>query len=265
MHLPRKIVVPVARAGYFARGGVYLIIGIFAFLAAFGAAEEKNTRGALETLLRQPFGTFLIWLMVAGLICYAAWRFVQAVFDADDHGMGPKGLAVRGALLTSAVTYTILAIFAAALVGVASRESGGSGNAASAGALFGQQLVVLALCIVFAVVAGAHFWKAGTRAYARHLDSEALNMSWVHIVSVTGLAARGVVFLVLAVLLFYRFLESGNPSAGQPGLKDALAFVQSLPAGQWLLAAMGAGLTAFAIYSFVLSRWRHIKTASLSV
>jgi hypothetical protein len=50
----------MARAGYAARGFVYLIIGFFAALAAFGRSEAKDTKGALETMLSQPFGTLLV-------------------------------------------------------------------------------------------------------------------------------------------------------------------------------------------------------------
>ncbi len=44
-----------------------------------------------------------------------------------------------------------------------------------------------------------------------------------------------------------------------PGTKEALEFVQSLPAGWLLLAATGLGLVCFALYSFVEAWFRRIN------
>lgn len=115
----------LARAGYFSRGLVYTIIGLFAILAALGAGENKNTKGALETLLQQPFGTIIVALLIIGLVGYTIWRLVQSLLDTDDHGYSPKGLAVRAGLLSSAATYAILAIYAVSLIGLTSSGSGG--------------------------------------------------------------------------------------------------------------------------------------------
>lgn len=60
----RPWVKPLARAGFAARGLVYVIVGFFAVLAAFGRSEVKGTEGALATLLSQPFGTALLWLAI---------------------------------------------------------------------------------------------------------------------------------------------------------------------------------------------------------
>ena len=45
----------------------------------------------------------------------------------------------------------------------------------------------------------------------------------------------------------------------RPGLEEALNYVQSLPAGAYLLAATGIGLVAFAAYSAIEARWRRIR------
>ncbi len=51
----------LAHCGYVARGIVYCVIGVFAFLAAVGrGGGVRGSTGALQTLLHQPFGEALV-------------------------------------------------------------------------------------------------------------------------------------------------------------------------------------------------------------
>jgi len=260
METARKWIDPLARMGYGARGLVYLIIGIFALLAATGAGEEKGSKDALRTLLQQPFGEGIVWLMVAGLAGYIIWRLVQAFLDPDGHGTNPKGLAIRAGLLASAVTYGTIAAYALSLLGVLA-GGGDDGGTPVAGALagaVGQRYVSLVLALVIFGVACAHAWKAVRRKYADHFDAGPDAMAIIHPVSITGLLARGFVLAVIAFLFLLRFLNAEGAQE-RPGLEDALNYVQSLPAGAWLLAATGIGLIAFAAYSAIEARWRRIR------
>ena len=60
------------RAGYVARGVVFLVIGSFALLAAGGLGEHpQGTRDALEQLFHKPFGGYFLWALAIGLLCFA--------------------------------------------------------------------------------------------------------------------------------------------------------------------------------------------------
>lgn len=257
---------PLARMGYGARGLVYFIIGLFALLAAIGGGEEKDSRDALRTLLEQPFGEVITWCLVAGLLGYVIWRLIQSLADADDHGTGLKGLAIRAGLLASAGTYAILAVYALSLLGVfaAGSGDGGSGGSPAASLLegvVGQRAVSLILGLIVLGVAGAHVLKAVRQKYADHFDAPAEAMTIIHPVSIAGLLARGFVLAIIAVLFFYRTSSAENGSE-TPGLDDALNFVQDLPGGVFLLIATGLGLLAFSAYSFIEARWRRINVAT---
>lgn len=251
---------PLARTGYFARGVVYTIIGFFAVLAAVGSAENKDTKGALDTLLNQPFGTVLIAVLIIGLVSYAVWRLFQSIMDPDEHGTDPKGLAVRIGLLTSAFTYTLLAFYALSMIAFSGSGSGGDGEspAQMIAGFVGSRPVSLGLALIFAGVAIAHWVKAAKRKYADHLKASDQVMAYIHPISIAGLAARGGVFAILSVMLVFRGLTAEDGS-GTPGIKDAMEFVQDLPFGAVLLAAMGAGVIMFAAYSFAEAIWREIN------
>jgi hypothetical protein len=208
---------PLARMGYSARGVVYLIIGGLAFLAAIGSGGgQTDTEGAVQTLLNQPFGTFLLWVLVVGLAGYVLWRLIQSFMDTDNHGLDAKGLAVRAGLLASAITYTTLLLYTLSLIGVFSSggSSGGSGPVRDTIAGFiGSHYVSLLLAIVFLGVAIAHWIKAYKEKYAKYFKADPQTMRYIHPVSKIGLTAQGIVLAVIALLLFYRF-QSADGGAG---------------------------------------------------
>jgi hypothetical protein len=40
-------------------------------------------RGALQSILIQPFGVIMLLVVALGLLCFAAWRIAQAALDVD--------------------------------------------------------------------------------------------------------------------------------------------------------------------------------------
>ncbi|WP_299813429.1 DUF1206 domain-containing protein [uncultured Roseibium sp.] len=263
MNLPGNVIRKLARAGYTSRGVVYLIIGVLACFAAVGAAETTNTKGALQHLLSQPFGHALLGALVAGLFGYVVWRLVQAIFDADDHGHSLKALTIRAGLLASAFTYATLAVYALSRMGVFSGGSsgGGGGVAQTLSGFIGSRTVAIGMAAIFVGVGGAHCWKAVTMKFEDHLQAGEETMRILRPISVIGLLARGIVFFILAFLLFYRGLSAGDGGGGPPDIEDALRFMQELPMGWLILTVMGAGIVLFAVYSFCEAYWRRVNVA----
>lgn len=257
------VLVPVARAGYAARGVVYLIVGVLAVYAAFGRGETTGSRGAMSSLLQQPFGRVLVWAMVVGLFAFGVWRLVQALFDPDHHGTSAKGLGVRAGLLASSVVYAALGTFTLGLVSVWGSDGGGDPTgpwlAAIARAGWGQAMA-WALVLVLVVVAGAHFVKGWKAHFERYFDAPEERMRIIRPISRIGLIARGVTFLILAFLVWRGGLAFGERGADPqpPGLADALVAVQGWPAGWAILAVIALGLIAFGVYSLAEAVWRRI-------
>ena len=62
---------------------MFIILGYFTALAAIDASRPLDAKDALKTLLTQPLGSFLLFAVAAGLLCFACWRAAQS---APRHG-----------------------------------------------------------------------------------------------------------------------------------------------------------------------------------
>lgn len=250
----------LARMGYAARGVIYVIVGSLAALAALGrGGETTDSRGALTELLDAPFGKILLGIVAFGLVGYSVWRTVQALLDADDHGTGPKGLAIRGGMAVSAVTHLGLAFAAAGLV--FGWGTGGSGNASQEWTArlmserWGGWLVGAAgLAIIGAGI--AHAIKAWRGRFRRRLEIDEQEQRLIMPISRFGLYARGAVFLIIGGFLLTAAVQN-DPSEAR-GLSGALQALQGQPYGWILLGIVAVGLVAFGAYSIIESIYRRI-------
>ncbi|MHA3737193.1 DUF1206 domain-containing protein [Pseudomonas sp. Eth.TT006] len=252
----------LARGGYAARGLLYLIIGIFALLAARDSTQPKDSHKSLEALLSQPFGYFLVGIVVAGLLAFAAWRVLQATRDVDHHGKEIKGLVIRAGLFAGGMVNGALAIFALGLLISGIRSSGDSGGQTKdwlAHLLSWQHsnLLIYLVALIPLGVGIAHLIKGWKASFEKYFEADEEVMRYVRPVSRFGLIARGVVFIEIALLM--AISGSAYQAMDPPGMKEALDALQDLPAGWLILIVMAFGLIAFSVYSFAEAFWRKIN------
>ncbi len=79
----------LAKAGYAARGIVYILFGWLALSARGNAQEGKN--GVFDAIRDMPMGDVLLTLTALGLLAYGVYRLVCAFLDIEGKGTEPKG------------------------------------------------------------------------------------------------------------------------------------------------------------------------------
>ena len=250
----------LARAGYAAKGVVYSLVGVFALLAARGSGDAKGSRTALGELLDKPYGQVLLGVIAIGLAGYALWCFVRALVNPEHDKTGSRVFSfVKG------VGHVVLVIAVIGMITGSRSQGGGGGGGDWTGRLMewpaGKWLV---MAIGLGIVGYGIFqlYRAWTADLDDQLSLGRMNPQTartVRYVSRFGMAARGVVFLVVGGFAFFAGLRS-SPSEAK-GVGEALQYLRTQPYGPWLLGFVALGLIGYGIYEFVRARYRHIKPA----
>lgn len=252
----------LARAGYGARGVVYLLLGAFSLTSAFWrGSEPEGTSGALSGLLGLPFGRILTGLVALGLLGYVLWKLAQGLLDADHVGDDAKGLVTRTGQLISAGANLFLMLTAARLAFTGGGATGGGGEEAASTWLLRQPFGPFALGLAAAVViaAGAvQIWYGASGGYRKRLSLPGPHKDWMDPICRFGLVARGLVLLVIGGFLGYAAFTLSPERAA--GTTEALDYVHSLPFGPWLYGTVALGLVAFGAYGIIEARYRTIHS-----
>ena len=249
----------LARAGFVARGLVYVIIGILASKLAIGSGgSNANQQGALKAIAHQPFGHVLLVLVAVALGGYALWRLFRASL-----GHGPEdedGTFDRVAAFASSLVYWGLCALAVEIL-LSSRSGSAKPHKAAAG-VFGWPAGTWLVGAAGAALIGVGLYQA-YRGISREFldDSKTGEMdpavkTWFESLGVFGYLARAVVFSLVGVFVVKAAIDF-NPN-NAVGLDGALAKLTHASYGPYMLGVVAAGLVAFGIYSLADARYRRI-------
>ena len=248
----------LARAGFVAKGVVYLLLGGFAlaFLAGDGM-EITDAQGALARLLTETHGRFAIGALAAGLSLYTAWRLLEALADANGKGASASGLGTRAAYGISAIVYGALALDAWRLA--LRRPGGGAGQEVPTfllDAVPGSWSVTV-VAAIFMVYGALQVRRALSRTLSGQLNIRRVSARAGEVVvrvSRFGIGARGVVLAVTGLVMLRR--AESLQGVARTGTDESLRFLTTLPTGDWLLAGIAGGLMAYGVFQFVQARYR---------
>jgi hypothetical protein len=257
----------LGRAGYAAKGVVFVVIGALAAGVAVGTGgKTTDSRGALSVIGDGPMGTIALVAVGVGLLGYMAWRLVAAATDAEGKGDEPTSLVVRAAQAGRGVAYGVLGVQALRQLG---GETGSQDSAARhwTGRLldmpFGTALVIGAGLGVLGYAA-YQLYRAFSDKAKKHLDLAQAGptaATWIVRLGRFGIAARAVVFAMIGVFLIRAGMQEDSGEAG--GIAQSLRALGSTDHGRIVLSLVAFGLIAYGIYQLATARFRHMRAVGM--
>lgn len=256
----------MAKVGLFAKGIVYCLIGLLAFMSAFHiggqSASKSDKSGLVQYLLQQPLGKIALIIISAGLLCYSIWRFMQTFLDTEHKGKEPKGLGKRFSYFFSGVAYLSVSFIAIKAVLENSANSNGKSRADMVQSLLEKPWgvwVLIAQALVLSGIGIYQVWYGFSEKYKKHVDAQELDQKTSYSLlkaGKIGYIARGIVWLLIAFLLFKAITHHNASEAGDTG--TAFSFVQNNPYGTYLLAILAIGLICYGVMNFIRAAFERV-------
>lgn len=256
---------PIAQAGLIAKGLVYCLLGILAFMAAFHMSGQStnNTdkQGIFSIIYKQTGGQIMLSIIALGLLCYSLWRAIQTFGDTEHKGNNAKGIATRARYLFSGLIYASLAVYAIKMLLSATGGSGKSNQQNMVQEIlskpYGQWLLGLA-AVIIAAVGFYQVYYALSKKYRKHIDSaDTVNKSLLLSAGKIGYLARGIVWLIISWLFTKAALHSNSSEAGDTS--EAFQFLAESFYGSYLVAAVGAGLFCYGVFNLIRARYESFR------
>ena len=250
-----------ARAGYFTKGVIYMLIGVLSALAAFSAGGQSAGKSeALKVIEKQPFGQVLLVIVALGFVAYAVWRYVQAFKDTENKGTDTKGLMQRIGYGLSGVLYLALAYTALKLVFGSGGGGGQSGQQEMISKLLSQPFGQILVGIVAVVTIGKGIYgiyKGVTKKFMKEINGvSGKERNLYEKAGQIGFISRGI---VLGIIGFFfgraAILSSSSQAKGTEGVFDFL----SSAGGPWLMGLIAIGVVAYGIFQIVKARYKPIN------
>jgi Domain of Unknown Function (DUF1206) len=265
-------VVKVGRAGWFAKGVVYTIAGYLALSVAAKASgwadvnsstgdQEASPVGAIKTVAGSSGGTFLLWLLAAGMLIYAAWRVVSALLPGSTDA---KGWAHRIGYIASAVMYTTFAISAIALARHSPEDQNGNKKVTDISKAImtnsvGRIAIGLAGLIVIAV--GIYRISKGIKLDVEdELDMSGMSpvrRRWTERLGAVGEVGRGIGFALVGFFLARAALRYKAEEA--TGLDGALRHLALESWGVVVVVIVGVGFAAYGLFCLTTFTRRRLQ------
>lgn len=258
-----------ARAGYVAKGLVYLIVGGLALAAAFGpGGKVTDAAGALMTIHREPLGGVGLFLVGIGLVGFASLRLTQSLLDPEKRGRSLKVGLVRIGEGVTGIGHVLLAVGAFRLAALGRTVPTGDRSTRA----LSRDLLTLpygdaALVAVGLVLGAVGLWMAlralRTRDICEQLALDGLRPASCSVIAAVvrfGLLVQGALMGSVGAFLVRAALTRQPGQARGPA--GAISHWTQQPYGDLLLVVFALGLLATAASCFFDALWRRFPSTA---
>ena len=263
-------IIKLGRAGWFAKGVVYTIAGVFAAVVAarsFGwdtpidPSQEASPTGAIKEVAHSAGGPLLLWALALGLFLYAAWRVVSALLPGSTDA---KGWVTRIGYLVSAALYATFGITAMALARSKTATADGNQKVTDLTARLMDHTAgrwLIGLAGVIAVGAAIYRAKKGLQIDVDdELDLTGFSPErarWTRRLGAIGEIGRGVAIGLIGFFLIRAAVTFNANEA--TGLDGALRRVATEWWGVLLVAIVGCGFIAYGVFCLTTFTRRRLQ------
>ena len=264
-------VVKIGRAGWFAKGVVYVIAGYLALSVAAKAGgwakspatgnQEASPLGAVKTVAGSGGGTLLLWLLAIGMLLYAAWRVVSALLPG---GKDAKATAHRIGYIASAVMYLTFAFTAIALARHTPSNPNGNQKVTDISAKFmthSYGRFVIGVLGVIVIAVGLYRISKGLKMDVEdELDMSGVSATrkrWSERLGSIGEVGRGIGFGLVGFFLLRSAMKYDPTQA--TGLDGALRRVAVHSWGVLVVVVVGIGFAAYGIFCLATFTHRRLQ------
>lgn len=237
-----------ARLGYAASGVLHLVLAWLIVQIAVSAGAQASQSGAVGTLARQPFGQFLLWVLVVGFALLAIWQ-VTELFTARE--AFDKAKAGGKAVLYAALAWT------AGVFAVGGHTSSNKQTKDFTRTLMDAPAGPLLVGLVGAAIIGValyHVYKGWKKKFLEDLQEHPGH--WAVVAGRVGYIGKGIALAAVGVLFITAAIQ--HQAGKVTGLDGALKSLRDLPAGAAILIAVAIGFAAYGVYSFARARYAKV-------
>jgi len=259
----RTAITAIARAGFVAKGLVYLMVGLLTMQTTIGMrGETSDATDALRAFINQPFGSVLLTIIIVGLIAHALWKLIRGVKDPENRGSGAKIALLRTSDVLIGFLYIGMSYAAFQILRGLNAADGDETTKVWVERVlhlpFGRWLVMVAagLLLIGGLVQFYSSWKATFESEFSEKSMSKTELGVVRWLGRIGVAAWGVVYCMMAFLFYRASVNFDAEEAG--GLSDALTALREQPYGIWILGIMAGGMIIYGIYLLALSYYHKV-------
>lgn len=239
-----------ARIGYAANAVMHLLIGIVAVRLATGGGGSADQGGALGMLTENTWGKVLLGIGAFGWAALAFWQIGEACLSFHETKTRLKAAAKAG-------TYAVLSGMCIMTLARGQSSSSKQQNASMTGKLMENTAGVILVGLAGAVIVGVGIYHVVKGVKKKFFEDLQKNPGkWAEWSGVIGYSLKGLALVLTGVFFVNGAITHDPKDTG--GLDTALKSLLDKPLGSVMVAVIGIGFVAFAVYSAARSKYARV-------